>query len=181
MSGGVPGEYRSGLFQSPVFFYCLGESRSFVKSRVEPAIRRQIAAWLRPGRIVLLNFPEAGKPKYFVVGALKPDLTLLVVNTVAYTQGGNPTCAACQVGLTNKDYPCFTHIESYLNCYQLVETITFEDAVEQLAAKPKWMNGMPMINSATAQKIVDAVKSSDDIDEMNATEIVANLTKLLPS
>ena len=142
---------------------------------IDPAALRQVAAWLTPGKVVLLDFPDAKKKKFFVVGQVYPDLLLIVINSVPLKHP--KLCAECQVGMAGGEgsaYPFFSHIESYANCYQIVDSILRETAMRQLAANPRWMKGE--INPETRTKIVEAIKKSDVIEPIRLKALLKALS-----
>jgi len=131
------------------------------QSVITPEQRRQVAAWLKPGRIFLSPFAEkGGKPKFFAVGVPFPEFRLIIINTDPRYM--NPLCAECQVSMARQDYPFLDkQLHSYANCYNLIDSLDFRETTEHLIRNPGWRKGE--LNAASRASFCNALKKSDVI------------------
>jgi hypothetical protein len=141
--------------------------------RVDPAAKKTAAAWLRPGKIARLYMPEYNREKYFIVGSIKPELLLITINSIPRHANRTQNCAECQVPLRQADYPFFTHLESYANCYMIVDTLTYAVALGQLIDNPKWRVGDTAV--ATRRELVQALRHSEMIEPIRLRALEAGL------
>ena len=111
---------------------------------VSPDVRRQIAAWLRPGRIVLLNTQFAPHEKFVIVAHVSASdgvWGFLINSEIHPFVASRPRLLACQVSIDVADHLNFLDYDSYADCSEVKDAISLQDVYTQLAAEKSRMKG----------------------------------------
>ena len=140
------------------------------------ARKQKLVGWLVPGAIVYLTCSWVSKnfkDKYLVVVALKPNCTMLMINTDARYNAAVQT----QVQLLVEDYPEALTGNCFVNCNTTVTEISFGGVVDQIMGEGSRYKGK--LNPDDHRQVIAAVKFSTDISPIIQGQICAELEQQL--
>ena len=143
---------------------------------VSPDVRRQIAAWLRPGRIVLLKTQFAPHDKFVIVAHVSASdgvWGFLINSEIHPFVASRPRMLACQVGMAKADHLDFLRHDSYVDCCEVKDAISLQNVYTQLAADKSRMKGH--LTGDEANRVRAAVEIAPKISIAQREVILAAL------